>query len=233
MPVIWGFDLSEMSWSAFEHKKMFDPRWHLRRERFIVYQLAMLICLAAECTATYSLTKYEDLQTHVEAANGRGAQLHNNDLIAAECLTIVFCVLVATLFGAEFFFLLFFPQRTYPKWYNGTKKSLAVGITLGVFAAALMSSVIVARNSAFITGVDEATKQGLVEFFYRPPLRYNVYSTNIAYVVLLWIGLFCTAASTVIMFIAAKHDAQCGTEPRLSLSEDERHLKEGRNGATT
>ena len=26
--------------------------------------------------------------------------------------------------------------------------------------------------------------------------------------------------STVIMFIAAKHDAQCGTEPRLSSSED-------------
>jgi len=29
----------------------------------------------------------------------------------------------------------------------------------------------VARNSAFITGIDETTKQGLVEFFYRPPLR--------------------------------------------------------------
>lgn len=100
----------------------------------------MLICLAAECTATYSLTKYEDLQKHVEAANG-GAHLHNNDIIAAECLTIVFCVFVATLFGAEFFFLLFFPQRTYPKWYNATKKCLAVGITVGVFAAALMSSV--------------------------------------------------------------------------------------------
>jgi hypothetical protein len=100
----------------------------------------MLICLAAECTATYSLSKYEDLQTHVQEANG-SAQLHNNDIIAAECLTIVFCVLVATLFGAEFFFLLFFPARTYPKWYNATRKGLAVGITLGVFTAALMSSV--------------------------------------------------------------------------------------------
>ena len=33
----------------------------------------------------------------------------------------------------------------------------------------------------------------------------------------------------MIMFIAAKHDAQHDTEPRL---EDERHLKEGRTGAT-
>jgi hypothetical protein len=87
------------------------------------------------------LSKYEDLQTHVEAANGRGAHLHNNDIIAAECLTIVSCVFVATLFGADFFFLLFFPRRTYPSWYNATKQGLAVGITLGVFAAALMSSV--------------------------------------------------------------------------------------------
>lgn len=101
----------------------------------------MLICLAAECTATYSLSKYEDLQTNVEMAGGHLPHLHNNDLIAAQCLTIVFCVLVATIFGADFFFLLFFPQRIYPKWYNTTRKGLALGITIGVFAGALMSSV--------------------------------------------------------------------------------------------
>lgn len=101
----------------------------------------MLICLAAECTATYSLSKYEALQTHIEATPGHLPHLHNNDIIAAEVLTIVFCVFVATLFGADFFFLVFFPRRTYPKWYNATKKALAVGITLGIFAAALMSSV--------------------------------------------------------------------------------------------
>jgi len=33
-PTIWGFDLSELSFSAFSSKKMFDKRWHLRRERF-------------------------------------------------------------------------------------------------------------------------------------------------------------------------------------------------------
>lgn len=101
----------------------------------------MLICLAAECTATYSLSKYEDLQDHVEKYSGHIASLHNNDIIAAECLTIVFCVFVATLFGADFFFLLQFPRRKFPKWYNMARKGLAVGITLGVLAAALMSTV--------------------------------------------------------------------------------------------
>lgn len=33
-PKIWGFDLGELSFSAFSSKAMFDKRWHLRRERF-------------------------------------------------------------------------------------------------------------------------------------------------------------------------------------------------------
>lgn len=101
----------------------------------------MLICLAAECTATYSLAKYTRLQDNVEEASNRVAALHNDDIIAAECLTIVFCVFVATLFGADFFFLLFFPRHRYPVWYNASRKGLAIFITAGVFAAALMSNV--------------------------------------------------------------------------------------------
>jgi len=207
---IWGFDLSEMSWGAFAHKRMFERGWHLRRERIIAYQLAMNLCLAAECTATYSLSKYNDLQTNVEQTNGHLPHLHNNDIIAAEVLTIVFCVFVATLFGADMFFLLQFPRRTYPKWYNSSRKGLAVGITMGVLAAALMSTIVVARKSAFITGVDEATKQELVQFFYRPPLKYNQWPTNIAYIVLLWLGWLCTLASTIFMFMSVQHDERFG-----------------------
>lgn len=58
-----------------------------------------------------------------------------------EISTIVLCVAVACLFGADFFFLLQFPRRVYPKWYQTTKKALAVVITLGVFACALGSTV--------------------------------------------------------------------------------------------
>lgn len=106
----------------------------------------MNICLAAECTATYALSKYEDLQTHVQdyaftLTPPFAVELHNDDLIAAQVLTIVFCVFVATLFGADLFFLVLWPRRTYPKWYNNTRLALAVAITLGVFAAALMSTV--------------------------------------------------------------------------------------------
>jgi len=211
-PVVLGFDLSEMHWSAFSGREMFSRRWHLRRERFVVYQIAMLTCLAAECTATYSLAKYTRLEDNVVDASNNAGVLHSKDILAAECITIVFSVFVATLFGADFFFLLFFPRRRYPGWYVGTKKGLAIFITGGVFAAALMSNIIVASRSGFITGVSEEEAAQIVQIYNRPPLQYNKWPTNIAYVVLLWIGFISTLASAVLMIICADHDERLGPE---------------------
>ncbi|GAA5988744.1 hypothetical protein JCM5350_002923 [Sporobolomyces pararoseus] len=202
-PTIWGFDLSELSFGAFSSKKMFDRRWHLRRERFIAYQAAMLICLAAECTATYS--KYEDLQDHVEDRYAP-AHLYNNDIIDMEITTIVFCVFVATLFGADFFFLLQFPKRRYPDWYQNTKKFFAIVITTGIFAAALGSTIVIAKNSAQIVHVSPEIARQAAEYYYRPPLQYNKWAVNIAYVVLLWIGWVACVVSTIFMFLASSYD---------------------------
>jgi hypothetical protein len=73
--------------------------------------------------------------------SGGTAHLYNNNIIDAAIVTIVFCVLVATVFGADFFFLLFWPQRRYPRWYDVTKLLVAVVVSLGMAAAALMSTV--------------------------------------------------------------------------------------------
>ncbi|KAF8150220.1 hypothetical protein B0H34DRAFT_733101 [Crassisporium funariophilum] len=213
MAVIWGFDLSHMSWGSFGHQKMFDRRWHLRRERFIIYQLAMLLSLAAECTATYSLSKYENHQDHIERLSGYTASVHNNDIVAAAIVTIVFCVLVATIFGADFFFLVFWPRRVYPRWYNTTKKVLAVLITLGMAASALMSTIVVASHSSFITGASHTNIQQYTQVYSRPNLVYRRFPQNIAWVVLIWPALLSTVASTTIMFIAVAHDDEFGTGP--------------------
>ncbi|GAA5926335.1 hypothetical protein JCM1841_005537 [Sporobolomyces salmonicolor] len=213
-PIIWGFDLSELSFHAFSSREMFDPRWHLRRERFVAYQLAMLICLAAECTATYSLDKYEDLQTHIqERWAAEGAHVYQNDIIDMQIVLIVMCVMVACLYGADFFFLLQFPRRRYPKWYQSTKKACAIIITLGVFAAALGSTIVVARNSAKIEHVSDAVAAAAAAYYFRPPLQYNKWAVNIAYVVLVWIGWVAVVISTILMFMAADYDALNGTEP--------------------
>ncbi|KPV73352.1 uncharacterized protein RHOBADRAFT_38529 [Rhodotorula graminis WP1] len=211
-PVILGFPLGDLSFGAFSSKKMFDARWHLRPQRFVAYQLAMLICLAAECTATYSLSKYEDLQDHIEDRFAP-AHLYNNDLLDMEITTIVMCVAVACWFGADFFFLLMFPRQSYPRWYQKTKKAMAVTICFGVFAAALGSTIVVARNSAQIQHVDDATRRAAQEYYYRPPLQYRDWAVNVAYVCLLWPGWLACVASTVLMFLADKHDLTHGTSP--------------------
>ncbi|GAA5884702.1 hypothetical protein JCM16303_005237 [Sporobolomyces ruberrimus] len=204
-PTVLGFPLSELSFSAFSTKRMMDRKWHLRRERFIAYQAAMLICLAAECTATYSLSKYEDLQDHIEDRFAP-AHLYQNDLIDFEIVIIVFCVFVATLFGADFFFLLQFPKHRYPDWYQNTKKFFAIFITTGVFVGALGSTIVVARNTAQIVHVSPEIARQAAEYYYRPPLQYNQWAVNIAFVVLIWIGWVSCVAATIMMFMAASYD---------------------------
>ncbi|RDB26569.1 hypothetical protein Hypma_005678 [Hypsizygus marmoreus] len=209
---------------------MFNARWHLRRERMIFYQLAMNTCLAAECTATYSLAKYSSLEDNVRATTNGAATVHHNDIFSAQCLTIVSCVLVATIFGADMFFLIFWPRRKYPRWYNITKQALAFIIMAAVAAATLFSTIVVASHSATISGVDAATQQELTEFYYRPPLLYRKWAVNIAYVVVLWVGLVCTVGATVVMFMAAKHEGNIGTGNKELVPIDEMHEKvEGRD----
>ncbi|KAF8168750.1 hypothetical protein BJ912DRAFT_196138 [Pholiota molesta] len=178
----------------------------------------MLISLAAECTATYSLSKYENLQSHIETMSGGAAHLYNNNIIDAAIVTIVFCVLVATVFGADFFFLLFWPQRRYPRWYDVTKLLVAVVITLGMAAAALMSTIVIARQSIQITGVDSATVQQYTNIYHRPPAVYRHFSTNIAWVVLIWPAFLSTIASTYIMFFAYSHST--ATSPQPTIEKD-------------
>ncbi|KAG6844029.1 hypothetical protein H0H87_010494 [Tephrocybe sp. NHM501043] len=211
MPVIWGFDLSKMRWGAFRNSEMYSRKWYMRRERLILDQLAMNVCLAAECTATYSLAKYEDLQDNVALYTNYAAKVHNNDIIATQVLIIVFCVFVATVYGADMFFLIFWPERKYPAWYNVARIGLALFILLGVWAAALASTIVVAAHVAGLTGVDEQSKQQIIAFFYRPPLVYRDWPVNIAYIVLLWLGLVFTLGAFIAMLLGVRYEGNAGS----------------------
>lgn len=52
-----GLDLRAIHPSAFKTSRMWDKRYHLRSARFVIYQLAMIVPLAAECLATVCLVK--------------------------------------------------------------------------------------------------------------------------------------------------------------------------------
>ncbi|KAJ4485423.1 hypothetical protein J3R30DRAFT_1357510 [Lentinula aciculospora] len=198
---VWGFDLSEARWSAFKGKNMFDKRWpHLRRERLFVYQLAQCICMGATLAATVSMAEYNHLQTHVQqfalAQTGLEVVLHNNDIIAGEILTLTFGAFISTLFGLEFIILVLWPGRTsYPKWYNYTRMTLPVIMTVGLLVAALVSTTVVFKRSAFITGASAEMQEEYTTLFFRPPLKYISYPANVVYVCFLWVGWVCTVAA--------------------------------------
>jgi hypothetical protein len=56
-PVIWGLDLRDMKWSMFGNKWMWKNKdYHLRRTKFIIYQLAMINMVVSESIGTAALT---------------------------------------------------------------------------------------------------------------------------------------------------------------------------------
>lgn len=55
-PVIWGLNLGEIQWSKFKSSYMWNNRYHLRRTKFIVYQMAMIFCVVSESLGTDALS---------------------------------------------------------------------------------------------------------------------------------------------------------------------------------
>ena len=59
-PILFGLDLGTMRWSAFKSSYMFKNRdYHLRRTKFVVYQLAMIFCVVSESLGTAALSGME------------------------------------------------------------------------------------------------------------------------------------------------------------------------------
>lgn len=57
MVVIWGLDLRDMQWGKFKSSYMFGNKdYHLRRTKFVVYQLAMILCVVSESVGTAALS---------------------------------------------------------------------------------------------------------------------------------------------------------------------------------
>ncbi|KAK4047744.1 hypothetical protein OIV83_005252 [Microbotryomycetes sp. JL201] len=209
---IWGFDLSLLKFSNFGHKVAFDRRFYLRRQRVIAYQLAMLIGLAAECTCTYSLAKYEALRDNIGDMY-EGATVHIGDIRSFQILLIIGAVFVATALGSEFFFMLQWPLYPWPRWYRRFIEAATVFIFGMVLAAAIGSTVVIATHSATITGVSDEVIREATALYFRPPLQYNKWAVNIAYVVLIWVTVPFVAVSVYLMNKAALHAEVYGPGP--------------------
>ncbi len=57
MVVIWGLDLRDMQWGKFKSSYMFGNKdYHMRRTKFVVYQVAMICMVVSESIGTAALT---------------------------------------------------------------------------------------------------------------------------------------------------------------------------------
>lgn len=205
-PVIWGLDLSEFKWSRFKSSYMFkNTDYHLRRTKFVVYQLAMIFCVCSESLGTAALSDYLDQQDYIQRLNNRAIE-YNDDYVGIGSYNIFFGVFNAFIFGAAFFFDLQWPERKEIKGVRlawritsvlccifglGDLIALTVcwnGIEYPRGWKLISYQVITSSRQAYITGVPYAVGQEYLHQAggYNPIYRHN--GRAVAALVFLWLG---------------------------------------------
>jgi len=118
------------------------------------------------------------------------AYVYNNDYIGAASYNIFAGVFVAFIFGAAFFFDLFWPERHESKSVRIAWKVCGVLATIFHLAAALELTIITATHRGYVTGVSQAEGATLVGQFHKDPtpLVYKHNPRALAAVVFVWLG---------------------------------------------
>jgi len=199
---------------------MFGNRdYHLRRTKFVVYQIAMICCVVSESIGTAALSDYVKQQDRIEGLHSSAA-VHNDDFVGIASFNIFVGIAVATIFGAAFFFDLFFPERFEPRNIRWSWRISALVVTLMTFADAIALTVIVATGNAWISADSEDAKEIARETL-NPPLRYRDNGRAIASVVFLWVGLVGTIASCIIMWLYYNHLDTYGPKSHSARMRDD------------
>lgn len=196
MPVIWGLDLKEFTWSKFGSKNMWNNVYHLRRTKFIVYQLAMIFCVVSESLGTAALSDYVDQQKLLKQLDSNALE-YNNDFIGAASYNIFAGIFVATIFGGAFFFDLIWPERHEDRGVRVSWKIASVAAAIIYLGAALAMTCIVGLRSAYVSGVDSDRAQELLNQYKKyseSPLVYKENTRALASVVFSWLGFVSTVA---------------------------------------
>jgi hypothetical protein len=119
--------------------------------------------------------------------------MYNNDYVGIGSFNIFVGVFVATIFGAAFFFDLFWPERTESRAVKRAWRICAVLACVLTLACALPYTYIVATRRAYATGVDAAAAERLLqEFGKENPLVYRRNPRAVASIVFLWPGMVFT-----------------------------------------
>ncbi|KAF7929773.1 hypothetical protein BELL_0037g00020 [Botrytis elliptica] len=204
MAIIWGLDLRDMQWGKFKGAYMFNHVYHLRKTKMIVYQIAMILCVCSESVGTAALSDYVDQRDGIKSRYGYHTSVR--DIVGIFSFNIFVGIAVATIFGSGFFFDLFWPQRHESIAVKKAWKICSVLMCFLTFADAIALTVIVATQRATIDGLTNSEAQQYFDSNGPPNPIYRKNAYCVASVVLLWLGMLGTIASTYIMWKSLAHD---------------------------
>ncbi|EAA63226.1 predicted protein [Aspergillus nidulans FGSC A4] len=203
MTVIWGLDLHEICFSKFRSANMLNRAYHLRRTKMVVYQLAMILCVCSESVGTAAFSDYLDQQSYIQGQHP-GVKIHNNSFIGAFSYNVFVGVAVAFIFGAAFFFDLFWPERHECKHVRISWKISAVVVTVMMLSSAL---TITEQIATLRRRIDWSSR--------RNPLTHTEITPN-----------------TIVLFMSQKHDDKYGPMSKYGRSQEDGSIvvdKEGHN----
>jgi hypothetical protein len=121
--------------------------------------------------------------------------IHNNNFVGIASYNIFVGIFVATIFGAAFFFDLFWPERNESRGVKIAWKACSVFACMLTLSCAIAYTYIVASQSAILTGTDMERGNGLLSLFKKAgetPLDYSKNGRAIASIVFLWPGMIFT-----------------------------------------
>lgn len=234
-PVWWGLDLGEIQWSKFKSSYMWNNVYHLRRTKFIVYQIAMIFCVVSESLGTAALSDYIDQQSEINRRYpGAGVSEQNNDYVGIASFNIFSGIYVAFVFGGAFFFDLIWPERREDKGIRIAWKVCSVLTIFTTLATAIAMTIIVATHSAVISGpVDQAAAiEAQLRSEGRYPLVYKDNGRAVASLVFVWPGWLACIASVVIMWLSINYTERYGpwsTHERVARGLTNKDAEAGRD----
>lgn len=200
MAVIWGMDLRDMKWSNFKSSYMFgNTDYHMRRTKFIIYQLAMIFLIVSESLGTAVLSDYIDQQNTLQH-RFPGITVFNNDFVGIASYNIFVGIFAAFVFGAAFFFDLFFPERYEPRWVQNLWMGCAIFTCLAATGDALGYTIILCLRGEqinYVNSDDPQLQQDINRARNSTPILYRNSGRAIASVVFLWLGWACSIARYV------------------------------------
>lgn len=223
MPVLWGLDLKEIHPRKFASGYMWNKVYHLRRTKFIVYQLAMILCVVSEACGTAALDHYRSAHKQVKNAKIPGVSEYSGDFIGVASYNIFNGIYVAFIFGAAFFFDLIWPERREDRGIRWAWKICAISTIISTLASALGMTIVFATRSSIIYGTSEQSKA--VAQWLRDtgadPLRYKDNKLAIASIAMLWPGWVACIAACIVLWMGDAYVTRNGP-----WTTTERHLRD-------